>query len=53
MTIAELIDNIYIAYENQFDYIWKYCESLKISKDDIENNVQKDDQCIECVAWRI
>lgn len=53
MTIAELIDNIYIAYENQFDYIWKYCETLKISKDDIENNIQKDDQCIEHVKWKI
>lgn len=31
MTIAELIDNIYIAYENQFDYIWHYCQNLKIA----------------------
>lgn len=31
MTIAELIDNIYIAYENQFDYIWHYCQNLKIT----------------------
>lgn len=27
MTVAELIDNIYIAYENQFDYIWNYCKN--------------------------
>lgn len=30
MTIAELIDNIYIAYENQFDYIWNHCQNMKI-----------------------
>lgn len=30
MTIAELLDNIYIAYENQFDFIWKYCQNIKI-----------------------
>lgn len=33
MTIAELIDNIYIAYENQFDYIWNYCQNRQISND--------------------
>lgn len=32
MTVAELIDNIYIAYENQFDFIWEYCKNRQISQ---------------------
>lgn len=35
MTVAELIDNIYIAYENQFDFIWHYFQSLQISEADL------------------
>lgn len=31
MTLIELIYNVYLAYENQFEYIWNYCQTLKIS----------------------
>lgn len=37
MTIAELIDNIYIAYDAQFDNIWKYCKNRQISEANINN----------------
>lgn len=37
MTIAELLDNIYIAYENQFDFIWHHYQSLQISASDLNN----------------
>lgn len=33
MTVAELVDNVYLAYENQFDFIWKYCSSRQIFQD--------------------
>lgn len=41
MTIAELIENIYIAYNNQFDFIWKYCNNLKISEETINKLEEK------------
>lgn len=31
MTVAELLDNIYIAYENQFDNIWNYYQNRQIA----------------------
>lgn len=37
MTIAELLDNIYIAYENQFDFIWHHYQSLQISEAKLNN----------------
>lgn len=37
MTVAELIDNIYLAYENQFEYIWNHCQTLQISQSEINN----------------
>lgn len=37
MTIAMLISNIYIAYENQFDYIWNYCKNRQISEAGLNN----------------
>ena len=44
MTVAELIDNVYIAYENQFDFIWKYCQNLKISELYL-TNFEKEYEC--------
>lgn len=35
MTIAELIDNICIAYDAQFDNIWKYHQMKKMEKEDV------------------
>lgn len=40
MTVAELLDNVYIAYENQFDFIWKYCQNLKISEESLNNKAK-------------
>lgn len=31
ISIMELLNNIYIAYENQYEYIWNYCSNLSIS----------------------
>ncbi len=44
MTVAELIDNIYIAYKNQFDFIWHYCNNLQISEACI-NGFDKEYEC--------
>jgi methylenetetrahydrofolate dehydrogenase (NADP+)/methenyltetrahydrofolate cyclohydrolase len=35
MTIAELIDNICIAYDAQFDNIWKYHQMKKMEKENV------------------
>lgn len=37
LIIAEMLDNICIAYENQFDFIWKYCKNLKFKIYDYES----------------
>lgn len=31
MALIALIHNVYLAYENQFEYIWNYCQTLQIS----------------------
>lgn len=35
MTVAELVDNVYLAYENQFDFIWKYCNNRQIFQEQL------------------
>lgn len=34
---AMLAYNVYLAYENQFDYIWNHCQNLQISEADIND----------------
>lgn len=35
--ISSLLDNIYIAYNNQFDFIWKYRQNLQIYEAELNN----------------
>lgn len=37
MMLAELINNIYLAYNNQFDFIWQHCQSLQISEAELND----------------
>ena len=39
--LAEMLKNICIAYDNQFDFIWKYCENLSISSKGIITDPDK------------
>ena len=37
IVVASLLENIYTAYENQFDFIWKHCQNLQISEAELNN----------------
>ena len=54
LIITEMIDNISIAYMNQFDFIWNYCQNLNIKPDnEFEDDMNVIDLEIPEQQWYI